>query len=85
MPATVIRACSAQAARSRDYPMYLLDLHAMAAIVADVEAWWHLKAEEAARLLVERAIAGQKSSQTAQDWLSAASGAPPLPRSRNAA
>lgn len=56
-----------------------------AAIVADVEAWWHLKAEEAASMLVERAIAGQKSSKKAQDGLSAVSGALPLPRSRNAA
>ena len=33
-----------------------------AAIKADVEAWWHLRAGEAAQMLVERAIAGQKSS-----------------------
>lgn len=56
-----------------------------AAIAADVEAWWHLKAEEAARMLVERAIAGQKSPRMTQDGPSVPSGPLPLPRPRNAA
>jgi hypothetical protein len=56
-----------------------------AAITADVEAWWHLRAGEAAQMLVDRAIAGQKSPRMTQDELSALSGPLPLPRSRNAA
>ena len=63
----------------------MTDEQRFAAITADVEAWWHLKAEEAARMLVERAIAGQKSPRTTQDGPSAASGVLPLPRPRNAA
>jgi hypothetical protein len=63
----------------------ITDEQRTAAIVADVEAWWHLKAEEAARMLVDRAITGQKPSRAAQDGPSSVSGALPLPRSRNAA
>ncbi len=33
-----------------------------AAIEADVEQWWHLRAEEAARILVNRFIAGHPLS-----------------------
>ncbi len=63
----------------------IMDEQRTAAIAADVEAWWHPTAEETARMLVERAIAGQKSSRTTQDGLSVPSGHLPLPRSRNAA
>ena len=56
-----------------------------AAITADVEAWWHLRAGEAAQMLVDRAIAGQKSPRKTQDGLSTLSGPLRLPRSRNAA
>lgn len=63
----------------------MTDEQRAAAITADVEAWWHLRAGEAARMLVERAIAGQKSSRTIQDRPCVPSGVLPLPRSRNAA
>jgi hypothetical protein len=56
-----------------------------AAIVSDVEAWWHLRAGEAAQMLVDRAIAGQKSPKMTQEGLSTLSGPLPIPRSRNAA
>jgi hypothetical protein len=56
-----------------------------AAIAADVEAWWHLRAGEAAQMLIDRAIAGQRSPRMTQDGLSVPSGPLPLPRSRNAA
>ncbi len=63
----------------------MTDEQRTAAIMADVEAWWHLRAGEAAQMLVDRAIAGLKSSRKAQEGLSVCSGSPPLPRSRNAA
>ncbi len=63
----------------------LSDEERAAAIAADVEAWWHLRAGEAAQMLVDRAIAGQKSFEKVQDGPSAMSGALPLPRPRNAA
>ena len=63
----------------------LSDEERAAAIAADVEAWWHLRAGEAAQRLVDRAIAGQKASRMTQDGPSAVSGPTPLPRSRDAA
>ena len=63
----------------------MTDEQRAAAIAADVEAWWHLRAGEAAQMLVDRVIAGQKSSRMTQDESSAASGALPLSRARNAA
>ena len=63
----------------------ITDEQRTAAIAADVEAWWHLRAGEAAQMLVDRAIAGQKASRMTQDGPSAVSGPLPLPRSRNAA
>jgi hypothetical protein len=56
-----------------------------AAITADVEAWWHLRAGEAAQMLVDRAIAGQKSSRMTQGGLSTLSDPLPIPRPRSAA
>ena len=63
----------------------ITDEQRAAAIAADVEAWWHLRAGEAAQMLVDRAIAGQKSARMTQDELFTLSGPLPLPRSRNAA
>ena len=63
----------------------ITDEQRTAAIAADVEAWWHLRAGEAAQMLVDRVIAGQKSSRMTQGGLSTLSNPLPIPRPRSAA